>query len=355
MPIPVNISASRGSAILGLSNWSTQVEVWLKIKESREPGFCAKNNYELPVFEESPVLRWGKAFETAVIELAEKKQEKEITLREKFCAAGYSNLSSKESLIKKDAKITCHLDGNYKHSLIQDSDLHEGKTTSYFYYKDNFGEPGTDKVPIDYQIQGQHQMICTGAKKVILSVLVFPKRVEEWEENGYIPMELKSGVWVITNDKTGTNFHPNYWAEPLADMGYFHQYEINAHPELQGLMLDHYNDFWNDHILTDVAPEAVSYDDIKKLVRNPVGTIVADEKIETLMEEYKNIKSEIGGTGSLAKRAERIKVQVLNWMNETEKIEDYNEVDSQKWILKDRAGKKIASYGQNKKGSFIFR
>jgi len=353
MPIPINISASRGSAILGLSNWSTQTEAWLIIKEAREPGFCAKNNYELPIFEESPVLRWGKAFESAVIELAEKKQENNIIKREKFCAAGYSLLSSKADLIKKDAKITCHLDGIYKKT--SGKKLHEGKTTSYFYYKDNFGEPGTDKVPIDYQIQGQHQMICTSANQVILSVLVFPKRVTEWEEAGYIPMELKNGVWVITNKIKSTMFNPNFWAAPLDDMGYFHQYKINAHPELQKIMIEHYDEFWNNHILTDVPPTPVSYDDIKALVRNPIGTIVADEKIETLMEEYKNIKSEIGGTGCLAKRAERIKVQVLNWMNETEKIEDYNEVDAQKWILKDRAGKKIASYGQNKKGSFIFR
>jgi predicted phage-related endonuclease len=39
MPTPINISASRGAAILGLSDYQTPVQVWLQIMESRDPGF----------------------------------------------------------------------------------------------------------------------------------------------------------------------------------------------------------------------------------------------------------------------------------------------------------------------------
>ena len=352
MPIPINISASRGAAILDLSSWSTPTNVWLKIMEARQPGFCKKNNYELPVFEESAVLRWGKAFESAVIELAEKKQNSEIIDREKFFSYGDSSLINK--------KITCHIDGLYEDVLGYDLHLinkilHEGKTTSFFYYKDNFGEPGTDQVPVEYQVQCQHQMICTGAEKVILSVLVFPKRVDEWEKNGLFIEGPDSYDYKIMNENMSVNLYPDLWAKTLDQMGYFYQYEIKAHPELQKIMIENYNEFWEKYVLTGQPPKPTNYDDIKMLIRNPVGTIVATENIERLMSEYKNIKSEIGTGGNLAKRTDQIKTKVLEWMNSMESIEDLDGKDAKKWILKDRAGKRIGSYGKNKNGRLIFR
>ena len=84
MPTPVNISASRGASILGLSKWKTPVQSWLEIMEARQPGFCEKHKYKYPEFEETAVLRWGKAFESAIIELAERKQDDVIGFREKL-------------------------------------------------------------------------------------------------------------------------------------------------------------------------------------------------------------------------------------------------------------------------------
>jgi predicted phage-related endonuclease len=341
MPKSVNISASRGAAILGLSNWKTQVQSWLEIMEERQPGFCKKNNYELPEFEYSPAMKWGHAFERAITELAEIKRGTDIYNIEKLC--------------KYNEFITCHIDGEYMKNPVHLQPLHEGKTTSYFYYKDNFGEPGTDLVPIEYQIQCQHQLLCTGAEKSILSVLVFPRRVEEWEEMGW--EVKKDDEWRICNYEMKRELMPDVnpieWAKTLNQMGYFHQYEINAHPELQDIMIKHYTDFWNNNIWSGKEPEPQTYDDIKCLVREPVGTIVADENIEHLMAEYKNIKSEIRWTGPLAKRAAQIKVMALNYMKTSESTLDDDTTN--KWILRDRQGKKLASYGKDKNGKFIFR
>lgn len=371
MPTPINISASRGAAILGLSNWTTQIKAWLQIKESRFPGFCEKHNYELPVVEYSPAMQWGHAFENAIIELAERKRNDKIIEREAFYCI--NSLMNMETFLYDFADldfITCHTDGRYK---ILDEVLHEGKTTSIFYFNDNFGEPGTDQVPIEYQIQCQHQMICTGAEKVILSVLVFPRRVEDWEEMGW---EIKNydDYWMfntILNHRTD----PSIWAFTLNQMGYFHQYEITANKELQDLMIQHYAEFWNKYIIGDEEPKPCSYDDIKLLCREPVGTIIADtshkctdckrvfEKkinecpacsnkkfeqfsiIESLMAEYKMIKKEIGGSGTLGKRAAKIKVDVLNYMRENDKTIDTD--TEKKWILRDRTGNKIASFNGN--------
>lgn len=338
MPQTINISASRGASILGLSNYRTPVQAWLEIMESREPGFCQKNKYELPEFEYNSAMKWGHAFESAIIELVEKKQNTEIINREKLFYASWD-------------KITCHIDGWYGAANIYKQTLHEGKTTSYFYYKDNFGEPGTDKVPQDYQIQCQHQMICTGAEKVILSVLVFPRRIEEWEEMGW---EITNEMGIDGLKKENGNYRAiNVWANILDEMGYFHQYEIKSHPELQQRMIKHYTDFWNNHVLTGKPPEPQSYDDIKALCTEPVGTIVANDNIERFISEYKNIKSEISGSGPLAKRAEQIKVSILDFMRKSGFAEDDESKD--KWILRSQSGTKLASYGKNKNGVFTFR
>jgi predicted phage-related endonuclease len=342
MPKPINISASRGAAILGLSNWKTPVQSWLEIMEGRQPGFCEKHGYVLPEFEYNSQKKWGHAFEDAIIELAENKFNLKIENREEFFV--------------KDKFITCHIDGIIEYKPYQFI-LHEGKTTSWFYFKDYFGEPGTDQVPIEYQIQCQHQLICTGAEKVILSVLVFPKSVDEWEKMGWDvfkdPIDFNiEGSYILKHSKFGAHT-PEFWAMIFDQTGFFHQYEINANKHLQNLMIEHYTEFWNTNVLGEKEPEAKSYDDIKALCPEPTGTIIADETIERLYNEYKNIKLEISDTSPLAKRADQIKVDLLNYMRKNEKFVDDD--SKNKYILRDRAGKKLATYGKNKKGQFIFR
>jgi predicted phage-related endonuclease len=336
MSKPINISASRGAAVLGLSKWQTPVEVWLQIMENREPGFCKKYNYELPEFEYTSVQKWGHAFEDAIIELAENEINYKIIDREK--------------LYEKDF-LTTHIDGRYLGSNF----LHEGKTTNFRSFREEWGEPATDQVPIIYQIQCQHQMICTGAEKVILSVLVFPKMVDEWEKEGWEVREY-NGKYEIRKIIDRINFidrDPFYWANILNEMGYFHQYEITSNAELQKLMIEKCTEFWNNHVLTGVPPEAKNYDDIKRLVREPVGTIIADERIELLMSEYKQIRHEISPTGLLAQRCDQIRLEILKFMDKSENVNDDDSKD--KYILRDRTGKKIASYSKNKNGTFIFR
>jgi predicted phage-related endonuclease len=348
MPKPINISASRGAAVLGLSKWQTPVEVWLQITESIEPGFCEKRKYELPEFEYSSVMKWGHAFESSIIELAENQINWKIIDREKYFI--------------KNRYITCHVDGIYdfgRSKEYRDGDLylHEGKTTNFRSFREEWGEPGTDQVPIIYQIQCQHQMICTGAEKVILSVLVFPKMVDEWENEGWevktiFSKDMEEEFFLINSDKFKQT-NPLNWAKILDEQGYFHQYEITANKELQKLMIEKYTDFWNNHVFTGIPPEAKNYDDIKKLVREPVGTIIADERIELLMNEYKQIRHEISPTGLLSKRCDQIRLEILKFMDKSENVQDDDSKD--RYILRDRTGRKIASYSRNKNGTFIFR
>lgn len=331
---PIGISGSRSASILGMSPYQTKLEVWLIMMEQIEPGFCEKHGYILPIVEYNSAMKWGHAFESAIIELAEQKMGIDIAGRETYYNKDY---------------ITCHIDGHY----VETDFLHEGKTTSIYYYRDNFGEPGTDKVPQEYQLQCQHQLICTGAENVILSVLVFPKRVEEFEAIGLIPSFMENGEYCINIDKKYDNntwILPEIWARTLADMGYFHQYEIRPHAELQKLMLSEYEKFWKKNILEKIPPEPETLDDFKRLVRSPVGTIIADENIERWVTEKNNIQDEIK---SAENRVEQIKLDVLKYCESAVKTEDDDTTD--KWIIRGRDGKKLGQYSKDKNGNMIFR
>lgn len=332
---PQNISASRGAAVLGLSAWSTPFNVWQKICEAREPGFNQKRGYVYPEYEESAVLRWGKAFEDAVIKLSEEAQNKNITFREKFYTADYcNNVDRVEDL---DPVITCHIDGWYDQGSEMQP-LHEGKTAGFFYYKDNFGKPGTDRVPQTYGIQCQHQMACTGADEVILSVLVFPRSVEDWEKEGWIITEFGS----IANKNLGYSQDPFTWARILFEMGYFHQYPIRRNQELIDLMIEKYTAFWTDYVLTGKPPKPQNYDDIKRMLPSPKGTLIATEQIERWCVEYKECGAELGVKGNLQKRREQLRLLVLDWMRKQDPVMD--EESREKTIVKNTRGHNLISF-----------
>ena len=302
----VNISGSRAAAILGVSKYRTPLNVWAEIMESRQPGFCKKNNYTYIPFEGNESTRYGLAFESAIIDIAKRKIGKDISSREKY--------------FKKDY-LSCHVDG-----IIENSILYEAKTTSIHSYKSEWGEPGTDRIPIEYQLQICHNLILTGLKKAFVFVLVFPKRPDDWKE---LEVDID-------------NINCYEWANTLSDMKFFHQYEIKADPDLQAVMIEYYTDFWENHVLTGVSPRPEGYPDIKLLVREPAGTIIASDYITSLSREYKDIQKEISKTGDLAKRAAWCKVKILDYMRGAEKTLDDD--SEKKWILVDNAGGKLNQY-----------
>ena len=320
---PKNISGSRAAAILGLSNFSTPIDIWLQIMEEREPGFCMANNFEKPEWKDAAVLRWGLAFENSICDIASLIQRRNIIDKEREYSL-------------RDGLVTCHIDGMYEGS----NKLHEGKTTSSFIYRDKWGEPGSDMIPKEYQVQVQHQMMCAKKDVNIVSVLVFPNRVDDWEEAGIEVKENANfrGQWNIYFDN-GSFVDTSTWTQVLYQMGYFHQYIVEANKALQELMLQTYMNWWEEHVVKKQMPEASNYSDIKKLIRAPSGTIVATEELESLSAEYKAITAE---SSEINKRKEHLKTLIINHMNQSAKAEDKESAD--KYILRAPNGKKLHSY-----------
>ncbi len=376
---PVGISASRGAAILGLSEFQSQFEVWQLIMEERfpprpnkkgevrlkeknpdrtgYPGFNATRGYKLPERVESAPIRWGKAFEDAVIALAEDARGKKIRDREAFCSIDFDGVSC------GGGEITCHIDGLYSDQMSEDDlpdldePLHEGKTTSSFAFREKWGEPGTDRVPQIYQVQTQHQCVCTKASLNIVSVLVFPETPDSWERMGWMVLETMRGTidgqglsrWMLARRPPDGSLAaqselvvPLDWARPLAQMGYFHQYPVEAKPELGRMLIDAYRHFWDKHVLGEVEPNPSTYEDIRRAFPAPVGTVVCDTDMARWFSEYRAINEETGQNSPLKKRKEHLKRVILSRARKMDATLD--EESEKKIIFRDATGKKLGQF-----------
>ena len=342
---PRGISASRGAAVLALSEWQTQFEAWQLICEELQPGFNASRGYTLPEFKESAALRWGTAFEDSVIQLSESASGQVIKNREQFWKRDLTLSEDGEEI------LTCHIDGWYEdRNLIEKSiGLHEGKTTSIMPYRAKWGEPGTAAVPKIYQVQTQHQMLCTGAELDIVSVLVFPETPDAWEKMGWKPMltsgQMNSESWGLIFEVEGKIKKIVQcwdWAKTLEEMGFFHQYPVPADKTLQSLLLDGYRHFWDHHVLTGIEPDPSTYEDIRRAFPEPVGTLVVDDQMDSWLRELRETKEEISTSGRLGKRVEELKVLILDTARKSATVPD--EASDKKLVFVNAEGKKLGQY-----------
>jgi hypothetical protein len=322
--VPKKISASRMAAILGLSEFSTPLDVFQNIEEELHPGWNSAHGFILPENKDSAPLRWGNAFETAVIKLAEISQGSKIHGREKVFSSGV---------------MTCHLDG-----LYADGTIHEGKTTTAFSYRLKWGEPGTDHIPQSYQIQTQMQMMLAKRDLNIVSVLVFPDMPDVWEYDGWTVEKNGSVFSLIKRDKASNaeSRNPFQWAEVMYDMGFFHQYMIHADKEAQKFITQFADEFWNKNIIPGIPPDVKTVDDVKRLFPVPVGTIVCPDDVTAMFQERKSITEEIGIKGTLPMRKDELTRDILDWARKQDACFDDESRD--KTVFMSRAGEKLGQW-----------
>lgn len=349
---PVGLySASGVSAILGLNQYKTPVHAWQEIMEKLEPGFNGKMGYKLPVFEESAAIRWGLAFEDAVIRLAEERENSEIIHREKAFDIGFGDFS-----------LTCHIDGQFKKFSDGLAVLHEGKTTNtraFYQIKDEkkrWGDPGTDECPEEYQIQAAVQRICTGAELVKLSVLVFPNPQQEYEDLGWIVQE--DGIIYKETKEFGIDdgvcIDKKEWCDVLNEMGNFHEYHLPTNEPLEKIIIEKIQQFDRDFVQTKIPPTPKNYDDVRRLLTNPIGTVLATESLAEKAREYSEITAQIGDSGPLAKRKDKLKTEILSEVMTTKK-DDWADPPNKVIIINPEGGEVLASFSKDKNGKLTFR
>lgn len=347
-PIKGAYNASRVAAIIGLSPYQTPFQVFQNMMEEKTPGWNKEHHYALPEFHESAPLRWGLAFESAMLSLAGEQFNNKIT-------------DVEESYIKEieNIKFSCHIDGR-----INPTTLLENKTTwsRAFYsvkgedcndetgeidFKRRWGEPGTDEVPQEYQVQAAVQMLCSDAESVNLAVLVFPRSTVELEELG----------WTIGNCSSITRPNAKFpdsfeildrmvWTYTLFELGYYHNYILPRNKDLESAIIKCVLEFESKHVLPELPPKSKSYSDVRRMLTQPMGTIVASPEMVSKSAEYSEIVRQMGSSGPMTKRKGILKVEIMNWMIEQKKEDWSSPID--KIILVDpNGGEKLISFSSS--------
>ena len=341
MSIPVGISGSRSAAILGVSPYRTNLDIWLEIMESREPGFCEKHGYKFEPFTGNIQTDFGSAFEDAICEIVEVTKGIKIADRERFYDASTQveviniNTDTSRVSVEDQSYITCHIDGMIE--IDGETCLIENKTTSSHYFYDNFSEK-LNRIPLNYMCQIQHNLYLTGLNKCMMNVLVFPKRVDEFVADGWSVIKQALNYYLLKKDEELIN--PLEWAYTLSEMGYLKTFIIERDDDLIKLMLEKYSTFWNENILKGIMPDVVNIDDIKAIYTEPKGTVVASEQVERWVSERKLLMLE---KKEIETKIEQLKTLELEYMRQSDdKVIDEETRD--KTFLMSRAGKKLAQY-----------
>jgi predicted phage-related endonuclease len=150
--------------------------------------------------------------------------------------------------------------------------LLECKTANPF-ARGEWGEPGTDQVPMSYLCQCIWYMAITGIKRCDLAVL-------------------------FGNSE-------------------FRIYEIARDLELEVLVIEKALHFWNEYVLKDIAPPAQTEGDYQTLFKktDPSKTIEANPKTVELIRQLQSLSKQ---SGDVDEQITQIKQHIMNEMKEAE-------------------------------------
>jgi putative phage-type endonuclease len=244
------IGGSDIGAILGLSKFRTPLEVWME-----------KTGKEVRQIDSLP-LRFGSFAEAFVAS-------------EYARATGFELMHDESIYIHPTHPImSAHVDrfilGNGLGKPA--TRLLECKTANPF-ARGEWGEPGTDQVPMSYLCQCIWYMAITGIEQCDLAVL-------------------------FGNSD-------------------YRIYEIARDLELEALVIEKALHFWNEYVLKDIAPPAQTEGDYQALFKksDPSKTIEANPKTVELIRQLQSLNKQ---SGDVEEEITQIKQHIMNEMKEAE-------------------------------------
>ena len=126
------------------------------------------------------------------------------------------------------------------------------------------------------------------------------------------------------------------WLAVLIGGNEYRQYRIDYDKELAELMAAKCVEFWRNHVLARVAPEAVSAADLAKMYRSIEGKIIkADEHIEAACSVLRTLKDQSKAVETII---EDYELQIKKYMTDSE-------------ILLDASGSKLATWKSGTRSS----
>lgn len=261
------IGASDSPIIMGFSSYITPYQLYLdKISESQEPR------------EESEQQYWGNTLESVIIKEYEKRSGNKISLPDTI----YHEYMP---------YMFANLDGYVEDKRI----VVEAKNVSSF-MRQQWGEQGSDTIPMAYLVQVAHQCIVANADHGIVACLI------------------------------GGNE--------------YRQYTYTRDKELEDMIVSAVDDFWFNHIIPRKEPESITIEDsrMKFNTVDPNTTITADHEIESISMGLNELKKD---KLALEQKEIECKMKIMEYMKHSE-------------TLTDAQGNVLVSLKKNKKGSRVF-
>ena len=244
------IGGSDIGAILGLSRFRSPLEVWME-----KTGKAVKQLDSLP-------LRFG-------------------SFAEEFVASEYSRSTGFE--LMHDESIHIHPEHSFMSAHIDRFILGDGvgsppnrilecKTANPF-ARGEWGEPGTDQVPMSYLCQCIWYMAVTGIEQCDLAVL-------------------------FGNSD-------------------YRIYEVARDLELEALVIEKALHFWNEYVLKDTPPPAQTEGDYQSLFKKSDSnkTVEANPKTMELMRQLQSLSAQ---SSDVDEQITQIKQHIMNEMKEAE-------------------------------------
>jgi putative phage-type endonuclease len=244
------IGGSDIGAILGLSKFRSALAVWME-----------KTGKEVKALDSLP-LRFGSFAEEFVASEYTRHTGVDLIHDESIY------LHSQHSFMSAHIDRFVHGDGLSNPATR----LLECKTANSF-ARGEWGEPGTDQVPMSYLCQCIWYMAITGIEQCDLAVL-------------------------FGNSD-------------------FRIYEITRDLELEALVIERALHFWNEYVLKDTPPPARTEDDYQALFKksDPSKTIEANSKTAELIRQLQSLNTQ---SGDVDEQITQIKQHIMSEMKEAE-------------------------------------
>ncbi len=258
------LGGSDAAAVMGLSPWATPLELWQQ-KTGRVPK-PEPDRAQLKRFER------GHKLEPFICDMAvEKLREAGLTVEliarnERYVDPEHAFLSCE---IDFELRLTGELVIGDEVVVFDGEHVNADAKSVTGFARKKWGEVDTEDVPIEYAAQFMHGLMITGRRYCLVAALRSFDDVDVF--------------WTIRDDETIAAMRPRLVS------------------------------FWVDHVLADVPPDPMVFDDIKALFPSDDGQAVdASQEIADKVERLRTVKADIKALESVE---EALTFDIAEWIS----------------------------------------
>lgn len=255
------IGGSEVSTIFGINRYQSPVELW-----QRKTG-------KTPIVDSgSDPAYWGTVLEDLVAQEYSKRTGDKVQNCNYLLKRGAQTANIDRFVLNGNEKPFVKSNGKW---IFKGKKLLECKTASE-YVKDQWGESGTDDIPLYYILQVHQYMDLLDADECDVAVLI-----------------------------GGSDFRV---------------YTVKYDPIIAKGIQDRVVDFWNNRVLTDTAPEPINMDEVRQLyARARRESLIADDQT---FDTYERLKDTKGKIKALQDTEKELKDQIAVYLGPKEDLLD---------------------------------